>query len=61
MLKILVVVEVWQRVGAGKRFLTSCDNQAVVPVSNSGRTRDLTLAAIARNIFIEVAKFDMDL
>ena len=43
------------------RFLTSCDNQAVVPVSNSGRTRDLTLAAIARNIFIEVAKFDMDL
>ena len=42
-----------------KSIRISCDNQAVVMVLNSGKTRDLTLAAIARNIFMEAAHFDI--
>ena len=39
----------------------ACDNQAGVQVLNSGKTRDLTLAAIARNIQFHVATRDIDL
>ena len=46
---------------AGKKLLVHCDNQAVVAILNSGATRDLTLAAIARNIFMESAKCDISL
>ena len=43
----------------GKAIQIACDNQAVVMVLNSGKTRDLTLAAIARNIVMEAAQFDI--
>ena len=33
----------------------------VVSVLNSGKTQDLTLAAIARNIMMEIAEQDIDL
>ena len=46
---------------ARKILLIHCDNQAVVSILNSGATRDLTLAAIARNIFMELAKCDINL
>ena len=45
--------------GGGKAIKIACDNQAVVSVLNSGKTRDLTLAAIARNIFMETAQADI--
>ena len=37
----------------------SCDNAAVVLLLNSRKTRDMILAAIARNIFMETAQADI--
>ena len=59
MLNILVAIRVWGASWSGKAIRIACDNQAVVMVLNSGKTRDLTLAAIARNIFMTAAQFDI--
>ena len=59
MLNILVAIRVWGPLWNGKAIRIACDNQAVVMVLNSGKTRDLTLAAIARNIFMTAAHFDL--
>ena len=56
MLNILVALRVWNRCWAKSRIRIACDN-----VLNSGRTRDLTLAAIARNIQMQVATWDINL
>ena len=61
MLNILVALRVWGPAWQGKKLLIHCDNQAVVSILNSGATRDLTLAAIARNILMESAKCDVNL
>ena len=45
----------------GKNVVTHCDNQAVVLVFRSGHTRDMTLAAIARNISMAIAYWDIEL
>ena len=59
MLNILVAIRVWGPQWSGKAVRIACDNQAVVTVLNSGKTHDLTLAAIARNIFMSAAHFDI--
>ena len=56
MLNILVAIHTWGQKWCGKAVKIACDNQAVVSVLNSGKTRDLTLVAIARNIFMETAQ-----
>ena len=61
MLNILVAVRVWGKNWKNQRILIKCDNQAVVSVLNSGRTQDLTLAAIARNILMDISENDIDL
>ena len=61
MLNILVAVRTWGKAWEGKTLLVHCDNAAVVSVLQSGATRDLTLAAIARNITMEIAKNDINL
>ena len=55
MLNILAAIRVWQNQWKDKKVGIACDNLAVVQVLNIGRTRDLTLAAIARNIQYEAA------
>ena len=60
-LNILVAIRVWCQYWANKRIIIKCDNQAVVSVLNSGKTQDMTLAAIAWNIMMEAAKHDIDL
>ena len=59
MLNILVAVRTWGQQWCGKAVRIACDYQPVVSVLNSGKTRDLTLAAIARNIFMETAQADI--
>ena len=44
-----------------KRIIIHCDNQAVVIVINSGKTRDPILAAITRNIAMIRATQDINL
>ena len=41
--------------------MVHCDNQAVVTVINSGKTRDPLLAAITRNIAMFTANLDINL
>ena len=61
MLNILVAIRVWGNAWKHQRILIKCDNQAVVSVLNSGKTQDLTLAGIARNIMMEISEQDIDL
>ena len=61
MLNILVTIRAWKNFFQNKRILIKCDNQAVVSVLTTGRTSDLTLSAIARNIMMETATYDIDL
>ena len=61
MLNVLVVVRVWANQWKGKTIVIACDNQAVVSVINTGKTKDVVLAAIARNIAMEVALSDINL
>ena len=61
MLNILVAICTWTSQWQGKVVKIFCDNAAVVSVLNSGKTRDMTLAAITRNIFMETAQADIPL
>ena len=61
MLNVLVAVRVWKQNWENQRVLIKCDNQAVVTVLNSGKTQDLTLAAIARNIMMDIAQYHIEL
>ena len=60
MVNILVATRVFAHLWKGKNVHIRCDNQAVVQVLNTGRTKDPFLAACARNIWMESAKFDID-
>ena len=61
MLNILAALRVWQEPWRNSKIAIACDNLAVVQVLNSGKTRDLTLAAIARNIQFQIATMNVDL
>ena len=45
----------------GRSVVINCDNYAVVSSLNSGRGRDHVLLAIARNVWLVAAQFDIDL
>ena len=61
MINILVVIHTWGRAWMGKTLLDHCDNAAVVSVLKTVATKDSMLAAIARNITVEVTKLDINL
>ena len=59
MINILVAIRTWATLWKGKNIRIHCDNQAVVSVLTTGKTRDSLLAAIARNILMEIAANDI--
>ena len=61
MINILVALRTWAHQWQGRKVVIHCDNQAVVSVLGSGHTRDMTLAAIARNINMITAFNDIEL
>ena len=61
MFNILVAIGTWGTGWSGKTVLIHCDNEAVVTVLTTGRTKDLTLAAIARNIWLGTSEYDISL
>ena len=61
MLNILAALKVWHKSWKDSKVAIACDKLAVVQVLNSGKTRDLTLAAIARNIQFQVATMNVNL
>ena len=60
-INILVAIRTWGQAWRGKTLLVHCDNAAVVSVLITGVIKDLTLAAMARNITMEVASLDINL
>ena len=61
MLNIMVTIRTWGQFWAGQKICIHYDNQAVVCVLTTGKTRDPILAAIARNILMEISQFDINL
>ena len=61
MINILVVIKVFGHMWHRQLILVKCDNDAVVQVLKSGRTRDPFLATCARNIWQEAAIRDIEL
>ena len=61
MLNIPIAVRLFQRQWASSRVLIRCDNEAVVSVLRTGKTRNPYLAACARNIWYVSATSDIDL
>ena len=53
-LKILVALRVWHKFWANSEIAIACDNEAVVYVLNTCRTRDLTLAAITQTFSLRL-------
>ena len=61
MLNILIALRVWAKNWKNQIVHVKCDNKAVVEVLNNGKTKNIHLAAISRNIFITSATFDIEL
>ena len=59
MLNILVALRLRAKDWSGLSIKIHCDNQAVVTILNSDKTRDSNLASISRNIFMLCAEFDI--
>ena len=59
MVNILVAIRVFAPLWHRKSILIKCDNAAVVSVLTTGKAKDPLLAAIARNIWMELAKKDI--
>ena len=61
MINVLVSIRLWCTYFAHKKVLLKCDNMACVSVLNSGKTKDSVLSAIARNVQMILAEFDITL
>ena len=61
MINILVALKLFKNMWSGKKVLIKCDNQAVVTVLRSGRTKDPFLGACARNVWFTAAVADVEL
>ena len=61
MVNVLVAVRIFAKFWHRRSVLVKCDNNAVVQVLNSGKTRDPFLASCARNIWYVAAKHDIKL
>ena len=61
MVNILLAVRLFQPHWAGRKVLVKCDNEAVVTVLISRKTRDPYLGACARNIWYVCALADIDI
>ena len=61
MINILVALKVWHIQWAGLKVRIQCDNQAVVSVLNTGKTRDRVMAKYARNVFLWLSAFNIDI
>ena len=59
MYNILIATRLWANTRKNKTIEIFYDNLAVVNVLNSGKTKDMYLAAISRDIFITAATSDI--
>jgi hypothetical protein len=61
MLAVLIAVRFWGQYCSGGKIQIYCDNEAVVRVINSSRTRDPYLGACLRELWLEVSRFGFEL
>ena len=56
MLAVLIAVRFWGKYCVGGRIQLFCDNDSVVQVLNSSKTKDAFLGSCLREIWLEVSK-----
>ena len=61
MLNVVVTLKVWSKLWPDKKVKIHCDNQAVVEVLTTGKTKDPFLATCARNIWLITAIFNIEI
>ena len=61
MLNVVVALKVWSQLLADKKVKIHCDNQAVVEVLTTRKTKDPFLATCARNIWLITAIFNIEI
>ena len=61
MVNILLAVRLFKCQWSSRKVLTQCDNEIVVSVLKTGKTRDPYLGACARNIWYLATETDIDL
>ena len=61
MINILVALKVWAYQWKDKKIQVKCDNMAVVEVLSSGKTKDATVGACARSIWLLSALFNISM
>ena len=61
LINILVAFKVWHIQWAGLSVIIKCDNQPVVSVLTTGKTRDPVMAKYVRNIFLWLSAFTIDI
>ena len=60
MVNIFLALKIFKNFWQKSKILIRCDNQAVVTVLNTGKTRDPYLAAWARNVWYLASIYDID-
>jgi hypothetical protein len=60
-LNVLFALRIWAHKFASKSVRIHCDNSAAVAIFNTARSSDLILQAVAWNIWLLAAKYDMKL
>ena len=61
MLAVLIGVRIWGKYCVGMKVQIFCDNEAVVQVINSSRTKDIFLGSCLRELWLEVARHGFEL
>ena len=61
MLAVLIAVRFWGRYCSGSKLQIFCDNEPVVKVINSSRTKDAFLGTCLRELWLEVSKYAFEL
>ena len=61
MLGVLIGVRIWGRYCVGMKVQIFCDNDAVVQVINSSKTKDVFLGSCLRELWLEVARHGFEL
>ena len=61
MLNVVVALKIWAESWANCSITILCDNQAVVEVLNSGKTKDMFLATCVRNAWLITSMYNIRL
>ena len=61
LLAIIVGVKVWRHVIRGNRFVVGCDNQAVVTIINTGRSKNKLLQKMLCELCYQLAMVEAEI